>query len=687
MKTCRLLACWLVGLMMLPLRAPGQQRFQVLSDASEPTIAGRPVQLDASGKLLPWPMGEDTGYSYSSHFLSQWSILKDQLQRTHLPYFYCCFDFDRTTFETEPDHHWVNSTGYLRAMMEGFVERLYPYTGDASTVQALEDFVDYELENGLTPKGYVWSQVPYPSANPGARRYTGWSQHGEDYVEPHVVGEDGYGYLRLYEMTGNTKYLQAAIRCADALVKNYKQGNAEVSPWPYRAYARDGRTGVGDMGVYSANVVEPIMLFDELMRIGQGDIEHYKIVRAGAWQWLEDYPLKNNVWSGYFEDVDPNTNNLNQVIPLELARYLLLHPEKDAAWKEDSRRLIEWVKTTPKWPKYMIHGALVTTEQGDGTAFCCNLPNQCCESHTARLAAVEAFYAWRTGDAEYKESAYRSFNWVTYFQGLPGKAHAPYSDQWWFTDEFTDGPRRLMDAFWAFPEWAPADESHLLGSSSVITKIQYGDASVTYSTFDEVSDDVLGLDFVPQSVTADGRPLQRLSNLDREGYFLDEKSRVLRIRHEHARSIDIQGDGSGRPPQYVRFDNPHLGAGTKLKGQYPSGVIDWGRDAWTIHAPSGKFGTFCLSLRDAAQSQASFGFPVPAVFVGIDVYNGGAKAATIRFRSPELREKLYTLQPGQLARIRTGWRDPSSVIEWDFENGDGLLFDNLAYLSAIEPGR
>ena len=161
---------------------------------------------------------------------------------------------------------------------------------------------------------------------------------------------------------------------------------------------------------------------------------------------------------------------MNQVIPLELARYVLLHPEKDAHWKEDSRRLIEWVKTTPKWPKYTVHGALITTEQGNGVTFCCNLPNQCCDSHTARLAAVEAMYAWRTGDVDYKESAYRSMNWVTYWQGLPKDAHAPFSDQWWFTDEFTDGPRRMMDAFWAFPEWAPADESHLVGSSSVVTK-------------------------------------------------------------------------------------------------------------------------------------------------------------------------------------------------------------------------
>ena len=675
----------LLGLLALPAAILAQQHFKVLSDASEPTIAGRPVQLDKGGKLLPWPMADSTGYSYSSHFLNQWTILEDQLHRTQIPYFHCCFDFDRTTFELQPDFHWANSTGYLRAMMEGFVERLYPYTGDASTVQALEAFVDYELDNGLTPKGYAWSEVPYPSANPGARRYTGWSQHGEDYVEPHVVGEDGYGYLRLYEMTGNTRYLQASIRCADALVKNYQPGDAQKSPWPYRAYARDGRSGEGDMGVYSANVVEPIMLFDELVRIGQGNVAQYKTVREAAWQWLETYPLKNNVWSGYFEDVNPDITNMNQVIPLELACYILLHPEKDANWKDDSRKLIEWVKTTPKWPKYMVHGALITTEQGNGVNFCCNVPNQCCDSHTSRLAAVEAFYAWRTGDVDYKESAYRSFNWVTYYQGLPGKGHAPFSDQWWFTDEFTDGPRRMMDAFWAFPEWAPADESHLLGSSSVVNKIQYSNGSVTYSTFDAASSDVLRLNFVPISITAGGVALNPVKSADQEGYIFDETTHVLRIHHEHSASVDIQGQGTTAPPQYVTFDNPHRFAGSDLENEYPTGLIDWGKDEWSIHPPDGKFATFNLSLKDPKQTEASFKFPVPLIFVGIDAYNGGTKAATIHLRSPQLREQAYTLQPGELKRIRTEWRDPSTAVEFNFENGDGLLLDNLAFVEYSSP--
>jgi len=244
-----------------------QKPFPVISIVDEPTIAGHPVQLDAQGKLLPWPIPDDTGYSYSSQFMTQWTILWDQYNRQRLHYFYCCYDFDRTTFELIPDHHWANSTGYLRAMMEGFIERLYPYTGDQGTLTFLQSFVDYELENGLTPEGYAWSQVPYASANPGATHYSGWSQLGEDFIEPHVVGEDGYAYLRLYEMTGNTKYLRAAIRCADALLKNYKPGDEAHSPWPVRCYARDGKSGTSPaMGPYSANVIEPIMLFDELIR-------------------------------------------------------------------------------------------------------------------------------------------------------------------------------------------------------------------------------------------------------------------------------------------------------------------------------------------------------------------------------------------------------------------------------------
>jgi len=659
--------------------AQDQKPFKVMSTVDEPSIAGRPVELDGQGKLLPWPMPENTGYSYSSHVLTQWTILWDQYNRQRLHYYFCCFDFDRTTFEMAPDWHWANSTGYLRAMMQGFVERLYPYTGDPRMMTFLQDFVDYELENGRTPEGYVWAQVPYASANPGDRRYTGWSVHGEDYVEPHVVGEDGYAYLRLYEMTGNTKYLRAAIRCAEALAKNFKAGDAENSPWPVRCYARDGKVEGKGMGNYSANVIEPIMLLDELIRIQQGDVATYKTVREGAWSWFQKYPLANNVWVGYFEDVPPRMENMNQVIPLEFARYVLLHPEKDAEWREHSRKLIEWVKTTPKWPKHTVHGATVTNEQGDGVEFCCNLPNQCCDSHTARLAAVEALYYAKTGDVAYKEMAFRSFNWVTYFQGLAGGAHSPFGYQWWFTDEFSDGPRRLMDAFWAVPAWAPEDESHLVGSNSPVTKISYLKDSVTYSTFDPESVDVLRLDFKPEFVTAGGKPLQQRKDLDHAGYTFDESTKVLRIRHDDSRDVDIQGTNGNVPLSFITFDDPHLAAGTPLIGQYPSGVIDWGRGEWRIGTPQGKFGTFNLVLSDPKSQTVEFQFYSPRVFAGVDVYNGGDSDATVTVRSPEVREMSFVIKPRELRRLRTEWRDPSSSVVFELKDGQGLRFDNLAY--------
>lgn len=660
--------------------AQQQKPFPVVSTVDQPEIAGRPVQLDSGGKLLPFPMPDNIGYSYSSHVLTQWNILWDQYNRQRLPYYYCCFDFDRTTFEMFPDEHWANSTGYLRAMMEGFLERLYAYTGDQRTLTFLQDLVDYELENGLTPQDYVWSQVPYPSANPGAKRYTGWSQlGGEDFIEPHVVGEDGYAYLRLYEMTGNTKYLQAAIRCANALMKNYKAGDEKNSPWPVRCYARDGKVEGKPNTPYSANVIEPIMLFDELIRLGQGEVSGYQRVREGAWDWFQKYPLKTNTWVGYFEDTVASMGNMNNVIPLEFARYVLLHPEKDPQWREHAKQMIEWVKTTPKWPKYIVHGATVTTEQGNGIEFCCNLPNQCCDSHTSRLAAVEALYFLRTGDESYKEAAFRSYNWVTYFQGLSGKASTPFGPQWWFTDEFADGPRRMMDAFYAVPEWAPADETHVLGSSSIVTHVSYAKDSVTYSTFDPDATEVLRLDFVPDSIAADGKALAARKDLDGAGYVFDPKTKVLRIRHDAAKNISVQGSGGQAPSLYVTFDDPHLPAGTKLGKRYPSGVIDWERGAWQISVPQGKFGTFNLSVADAKTETASFHFYAPRIFVGIDAYNDGSSEATVTVHTSNIRETSIAIKPGELKRIRTGWRDPSSVVVFDLKNGEGLRFDNLAY--------
>jgi len=667
-------------LVLLAPMARGSEWLGALSTVNEPLIAGREVQLDARGELLPWPFADDPGRSYDAHVRSQWALLRGLFGR--MPYFHCCFQIDPVSLEPVADRNWANSTAYLRGMMIGFAERLYPYTGDAQVLDYVEQLVDYELDHGLTPAGYQWAGVPYPSADPGAADYKGWSARGVDFVEPHVIGEDGYAYLRLYEMSGREKYLEAAIHFADELVKNYQSGDAQRSPWPVRCLARDGRVEGTGMGPYSANVLGPISLFDELVRLGRGDVRSYQRTRAAAWQWLEQYPLHNNVWVGYFEDVAPSFANMNNVIPLELARYVLLHPELDAQWRAHARQLIEWVRTTPRWPKYRVHGAFVTTEQGNGRSFCCNKPNQCCDSHTARLAAVEALYYARTRDARMREEAFRSLNWVSYFQGLPGQAHAPFGNQWWFNDEFTDGPRRVLDALWAVPEWAPRDESHLLGSSSAVTRIEYGRGRVHYSTFDADAQDVLRLDFRPTRVRAGEHALRAVRDPSAEGYRYDAASGVLRIQRRGGADVEVQGEGGRAPSLTVTFDDPHLGAGTPLQGEYPASLIEWASGSWQISAPAGPFGTFHL-VAVGEPGVRSFRFLSPRVLVGIDAYNPGPQEVEVRMQCRDGPAYRAALPAGRVERLKTGWHQSCSEVSVELGGGAGpVRFDNLAYVEA-----
>jgi hypothetical protein len=229
------------------------------------------------------------------------------------------------------------------------------------------------------------------------------------------------------------------------------------------------------------------------------------------------------------------------------------------------------------------------------------------------------------------------------------------------------------------PEWAPSDESHLLGGLSPVTKISYRRGSVTYSTFDADSTEVLRLAFAPETVTSGGRELRRkLQEPSAAGYSFDDSTHVLRVHHIDSRDVDIQGKSDVVPPVLVTFDDPHLPASTSLSGGYPSNLFDWGAGVWTIAAPFGKFGTFHLALANAAE-HAEFRLLAPRVFLGIDIYNDGPADATVAISSPETQKVSLTLKAGELRRLRTAWQIPSSKIIFDVTNSQALHFDNLAY--------
>jgi hypothetical protein len=63
----------------------------------------------------------------------------------------------------------------------------------------------------------------------------------------------------------------------------------------------------------------------------------------------------------------------------------------------------------------------------------------------------------------------------------------------------------------------------------------------------------------------------------------------------------------------------------------------------------------------------------------MDAYNDGPGEQTITIRGPEQQAQTVVLPAGELRRMRTGWTQPSSVVEFEFQNAGSLHFDNLAY--------
>ncbi len=455
---------------------------------------------------------------------------------------YCCIDQHKLRGEA-----WPHNPAGLYAMLADSAVAYYAYSGDRAVVELVEGMLDYHLSHGTTPSAWSWGSVPYASSNHGATEYRGahdfkYDQkhpgRGDGYgvIEPDKLGELGYGYLKFYEFTDASRYRDAAVACADALARHVRAGDDTHSPWPFRVYAEDDVV----REEYSANVIGPLRLLDELIRLNLGDVPAYQKARQTAWTWMMTYPMRNQRWVAYFEDVpiSDKLDNFNQYSAMETARYILTHPEYDSDWRAHVQNLIDWVEKTfgvdvPHEPGVQW-GAKAISEQ--------IVDMHKMGSHTSRYASVNALWYEKTGDARAKEKAFRSFNWATYMCRENGAVNdlAVASQTIWFSDGYGDYIRHFMAGLGSVPEWAPPRQNHLLRSTSIVRSVSYQPEEVTYSTFDGDSTEVLRLAFAPQRVTAEGKELPRRNDLAAPGWTFDEHH-VLRIRHEGSHEIRFSG--------------------------------------------------------------------------------------------------------------------------------------------------
>ena len=529
----------------------------IASGHSEEKLFWHTVKLDKDGKLLAWP---DSNSSYDVIVCSAWDAFKNipvqpNGYKTYFAYpvFYGPKDTGQELFA---GRNWTHNPGSLFAMLTDGAMLYYPYSGDQEIMPLIQAMLDHFIASGSTEKTDAWSEVPYASSDGGNLTYRGATDthyvqdekylgrgDGVGYLEPDKVGELGLAYLRFYQFSLEDKYLTAAQHCADALAQHVRTGDQSHSPWPFRV---DAKTGKHCREEYTSNTVGPIRLLDEMIRLNPGQANEYKRTREIAWNWLMKYPVRNHIWTQYFEDIyiypDYRTN-INQYCPLETARYLMEHPEYDPQWKTHVKNILLWVQehfaidstTMAGLPEKGIQwGAQVISEQVNDM--------DKMTSHTARYASVMTMWYEYTGDEDAKEKAFQSFNWASYGCKEDGlvKTSLDEGTGYWFSDGYGDYMRHFLRGMASVPQWAPVDENHMLKSSSIIRKIQYGSEKITYTTFDKNSAELFKLSHQPKGIVAGGKILSLDAETD--GYTVKPVKGggfVIRIYHDSSSNITI----------------------------------------------------------------------------------------------------------------------------------------------------
>ncbi len=460
-----------------------------------------PVRVDAQSAIVPWSDHEAPFHEVSTLGFQRF-VDMPVAYHGHPPYFTASM-FEPSSDGSFAPGGWAHNPAGLAAMLVRSSLRVRAYDGNEKPLEKTRVFVDHILAHGLTAESDAWSRVPYASADAGELEYRGGtdSRYCEDgtpcgrgdgvgVLEPDKVGELGHALVLLFEATGDARYLAAAERCADALARHVREGDAKSSPWPFRV---DAKTGTVVREPWGANVIFAISLFDELDRIGHGKDAHHR-ARDLAWKWMTEYPLRDHTWQGYFEDIpihiEPGTNP-NQYSAGETVRWLLAHPERDPEWRAHAQSTIGWIAKTFAADD---HGAEAISEQKADMAKMA--------SHTARFASLLALLHEKTGEPALRARAYRAFAWATYgidAQGLV-RVSPDEKEGYWFSDGYGDYMTHYLDGIAAIPAWAPSKENHLLRSSSVVTAIHYAPTDVTYSTFDAHGEEDLRLATMPVAI-------------------------------------------------------------------------------------------------------------------------------------------------------------------------------------------
>jgi hypothetical protein len=438
----------------------------------------------------------------------------------------------------------------------------YQYSGNEKLKVNMYFIADYYLTHGFSSPGAKWPNIPFPyNTLIYSGQYDGDMRNGKNVAQPDKAGSFGLELVHLYKMSSgynvseNILYLEGAINIANTLAAHMKEGNINYSPLPFKVNVNTGElvllrnhdfTGTWiDTAGYTSNWAPAMQLFLDLNTMHKGDTLAYKSAFNTLLNWMKKYPMKENKWGPFFEDVDWWSDT--QINAMTFARFIMEHRGYFPDWKKDVQKIINWTHITfanDKWKKY---GVIVTNEQ--------TVYQTPANSHSARQAADELLFVSLTGDSSLYENAVRELNWATYMVDFDGKNRFP-TDEPWLTDGYGDYVRHFFRAMDANPLLTPPGQDHILSSTSVVHQADYEgnlkkfyglnfenidstNVKLFYSTYDAKGIEKIKLRAKPSGVLLENRPI--MENTKGEGFEWKPlpDGGVLTVRRENGAKIII----------------------------------------------------------------------------------------------------------------------------------------------------
>jgi hypothetical protein len=298
-----------------------------------------------------------------------------------------------------------------------------------------------------------------------------------------------------------------------------------------------------DTAGYTSNWAPTMQLFLDLTELKKGETVAYQVGFENLLNWMKQYPMKENKWGPFFEDVDQWSQT--QINAMTFARFIMEHRRYFPEWKNDVEKIINWVHknfANDRWKKY---GVTVTNEQ--------SVYQTPANSHSSRQAADELLFVNLSGDSALYENAVRELNWATYMVDFDGKNRFP-QDEPWLTDGYGDYVRHYLRAMDAFPGLTAPDEDHILSSTSVVQQADYeghlkkfiflsfektdsDKVKMFYRTFDSTGTERIKLKKKPSAVLLDDRPLTETKTGEGYEWKRMQGGGLLTIRREKGRKV------------------------------------------------------------------------------------------------------------------------------------------------------